>query len=187
MNSITRTHTRMAATAAMATGIAAGVFGIIRLSDTPSGESTTVGIEHVSLAGFTAMVVLLIPVAIYLGRLTGRMLPALIASAGSTALGLLTIVSNVRSEDPSFFPAVAAPSNAMIFIGLALLALALYRGGHLSTLLAVAMPITWILALPGSSVGGPVLAGAYWFAIGWMLQHGELPRPAGSRPEPATS
>ncbi len=187
MNSITHTHTRLAATAAMAAGVAAAVFGIIRLSDTPSGETTTVGIEHVSLAGFTVMVLLMIPVALHLGRLTGRMLPALIASAGSGALGLLTIVSNVRGEDPSFFGAVAAPSNLMIVVGLALLALALHRGGHLSTLLAVAMPITWILALPGSRVGGAVLAGAYWFVIGWMLRHGELPRPAGSRLEPATS
>jgi hypothetical protein len=184
MTNHTNISTRTAAVAAMAAGVVAGVFGILSITDSQSGESTTVGFEHVILGGLTLQLLLLIPAVLYLGRLAGRPRAAAFAVTGQAALTALTVVSNVRGEDPSFFAAVAAPSNLLIVGGLVVVAIGLRRAGALSTTMAIALPVSWILTLAGGGILAP-LAGAYWFALGWMLHHGELPRPAVARSEAA--
>jgi hypothetical protein len=173
-----------AAAAAMAAGALAGVFGILSISDSQSAENTTVGIEHVILGGLTLYIVALVPVALYLGRQAEMPKAAAALVTGQVGLAVLTIISNVRGEDPAFFDAVAAPTNLLILGGLIALAVGLKRRGVLSTALAVALPFSWILTLGGGGVFAPV-AGAYWLAVGWMIQHGELPRAGMSRGEHA--
>lgn len=185
MSNYTNISSRTAAKAAMAAGVVIAVGGIIGITHTESGESTTVGIEHLYLATFTGLLVLLVPVVLYLGRLAGRPTAAKAAITGQVVLAALTVISNVRGEDPSFFAAVAGPTNLLIFGGLVALAVALKRNGSLPTPMAVGLGLVWILTLPLSSVGGMVVAGGYWFAVGWMLEHGELPRPSMARTEPA--
>jgi hypothetical protein len=175
MNNITNISTRLAPFAALAAGGVACVFGILSIADPQSGESTTVGIEHLILGGLTLLLVLLIPVVLHLGRLAGRPRAAAAAVTGQAALAALTVVSNVRGEDPSFFAAVAGPSNLLILVGLILLAIGLKRNGALPMWLAIALPISWILTLGLGGVFAPI-AGAYWLAIGWMLRNGELPQ-----------
>jgi hypothetical protein len=175
MNDNTNISTRIAPTAALAAGVGACVFGIMSIADSQSGESTTVGIEHVILGGLTLLLVLLIPVVLHLGRLAGRPRAAAAAVTGQAALAALTVVSNVRGEDPSFFAAVAGPSNLLILGGFVLLAIGLKRNGVLPKSLAIALPVSWILTLAMGGVFAPI-AGAYWLAIGWMLRNGELPQ-----------
>jgi hypothetical protein len=184
MTNNTNISTRTAAAAAMAAGVVTSVFGILSITDPQSGESTTVGIEHVILGGLTAALLLLIPVVLHLGRLAGRPRAAAAAVSGQAALAVLTVISNVRGEDPSFFAAVAGPSNLLILGGLIVLAVALKRGGALPGLLAIGLPLSWVLTLAMGGVFAPI-AGAYWLAIGWMLRHGELPRPGIGATEPA--
>jgi hypothetical protein len=168
--------TRTAATAALAAGVAIFVFGSLSIADSQSAEDTTVGIEHVILGGLTVTLVLLIPVVLHLGRLAGKPRAAAVTVTGQALLAALTVVSNVRGEDPSFFAAVAAPSNLMIVGGLIALAVGLRRREVLSRSLAIALPLSWILTLAMGGVFSPI-AGAYWLAIGWMLRNGELPYP----------
>ena len=75
----------------------------------------------------------------------------------------------------------------MIFVGWIALGLALKRAAVVPAALAIGLPIMQILIFPGSAFGGPVIAGACFAAVSWMLYHGELPRRA-PRPtlEPAT-
>jgi hypothetical protein len=167
--------TRTAATAALAAGVAICVFGILSISDSQSAENTTVGIEHVILGGLTLTLVLLIPVVLHLGRLAGKPRAAAVTVTGQALLATLTVVSNVRGEDPAFFDAVAAPSNLLILGGLIALAIGLRRSGVLSRFLAIGLPASWILTLGLGGVFAPI-AGAYWLAIGWMLRNGELPQ-----------
>jgi hypothetical protein len=167
--------TRAAATAAMAAGVVCGVFGILSIADSQSAENTTVGIEHVILGGLTLYILLLVPVALHLGRLAQMPRATAVLVAGQLGLAVLTVISNVRGEDPAFFDAVAAPTNLMILGGLIALAVGLRRRGVLSKGLAIALPFSWIFSLAAGASLAPV-AGAYWLAIGWMLQHGELPR-----------
>ena len=177
MNNYTNISSRTAAKAAMAAGVVIAVGGIIQVTDTQSGEGTTVGIEHVGLGTLTAVLVLLIPAVLHLGRLAGRPTAAKVAVTGQVGLAVLTLISNVRGEDPSFFAAVAGPTNLLIFGGLVVLAVALKRNGSLPTPMAVGLGLVWILTLPLSSVGGMVVAGGYWFAVGWILEHGRAAAP----------
>jgi hypothetical protein len=167
--------TRTAATAALAAGVAICVFGILSISDSQSAENTTVGIEHVILGGLTLTLVLLIPVVLHLGRLAGKPRAAAVTVTGQVLLASLTVISNVRGEDPAFFDAVAAPSNLLILGGLIALAVGLRRRGVLSRSLAIGLPLSWILTLAMGATFSPI-AGAYWLAIGWMLRNGELPQ-----------
>jgi hypothetical protein len=168
------THT--AATAAITAGVAACVFGILSIADPQSAENTTVGIEHLILGGLTLLLVLLIPVVLHLGQLAGSPRAAAATVTGQALLAALTVVSNVRGEDPSFFPAVAGPSNLLILGGLIALAVALKRRGALPRSLAIGLPVSWILTLALGGVFAPI-AGSYWLAIGWMLRNGEVPQP----------
>ena len=52
---------------------------------------------------------------------------------------------------------------------------------------AIGLPVTWILCLPLSVVGGGIAAGAYWLTVGWMLRHERLERRAASAPVAATA
>lgn len=187
MTSTSRISVHTAATAAMGAGLAAGVIGVIQITDTQSSESTVVGVEHVSLAGLTATLLLLVPLVLYLGGVANRQRAATVAVTGQVALAALTVVSNVRGEDPSFFAAAAVPSNLLMFGGWIALGIALYRGGCVPKVLAAALPFSWILLFPGSVIGLAVIAGGYYFALGWLLKHGELPRRAANTVAPASS
>jgi hypothetical protein len=176
MTSPTHISPRIAAFAAIAAAVALAVGGVIQITDAQSGQTTVVGIEHVTLGALTATLLLLAPVTLFLGRAAGRIRPAAIAATGMVVLAALTLVSNVRGEDPSFFAAVAIPTNLMWFGGLISLAVALKRTGAVPAKLAVALPLTWVLALPFSAAGGGLVAGAYWLLVGWLIRHGELPQ-----------
>jgi hypothetical protein len=187
MNSLTHISPRFAAVTAIAASVAFSVLGIIHLTDDQSGETTTVGIEHVSLGGLTAGLVLLIPVVLLLGRLAGRPRLAAVPVAGMLGLAILTVISNVRGEDPSFFAAVAIPTNLLWFGGFVALAVALRRSGRVPQAMAIALPFTWVLTLPGSNVGLSIVGGAYWLIVGWLLLHDQLAVRAGRQPELATA
>lgn len=167
---------RLAAPAAMASAVALAVSGVIQITDEQSGQSTIRGIEHVSIGALTVACLLLVPVVLRLAQIAGRSRGAIAASAGMTVLGLLTIVSNVRGEDPSFFAAVAVPTNLLWLGGFVALGVALKRSGRVPAAIAIGLPVTWILTLPLSVAGGAIAAGAYWLVVGWMLRHERLER-----------
>lgn len=187
MSLTSRISTRIAAVSAGAAGVALAVTGMIRVTDTPSGETTVVGIEHAQLAALSFALVALVPLVLYIGRVAGRHRSAAVAVTGQVVLATLCVISNVRGEDPSFFPPVAATTNLMIFVGWTALAVALKRAAVVPAAVAIGLPIMQVLIFPGSAVGGPVIAGMCFAAVGWMLYHGELPRRSARRTlEPAT-
>jgi hypothetical protein len=185
MTSTSRITTRLASAGAIAASIALGVQGVIQITDEQSGQSTVVGVEHVTLAGLTATLLCLIPAVVLLGRIAGRPRAAAISCTGQVVLALLTVVSNVRGEDPSFFAAVAIPSNLLWFGAWVALAVALKRGRLVPAAVAVGLPLSWIFALPLSSLGGSLVAGAFWLTVGWMLGHDALQRRGAPHAEPA--
>jgi hypothetical protein len=88
MNTSSSVLNRLAAPAATAAGAVLGCMGIIELTHHQSSESTTVGIEHVSLGGFCVSLLLLVPVILFLGRLAGRPRFAAASATGQVALAL---------------------------------------------------------------------------------------------------
>ena len=179
MNHSTSLLHRIAAPAAMAASAALFVAGVINATHHQSSTTTTHGAaEHASLGGFGLSLILLVPAVLYLGRLAGRNRFAIASSIGMTVLGLLTVVSNVRGEDPSFFGAVAVPTNLAWLVGYVAIAISLKRRRVVPTAVAVGLPVSWFFTIPVGSVGGTIVAGAYWLVVGWLVAHGELTRRA---------
>jgi len=176
MSTSSNALTRIASLCAMDASAALAVYGILQITDEQSSETTVVGIEHVTLAGLTATLLLLIPMTILLARVAMCPRIAAIAATGMTALAALTLVSNINGEDPSFFAAVAIPSNLLWFGGWIALAVALKRSGRVPAALAIGLPITWVLSLPLSNFGASIIAAAYWLVVAWLVANDELDR-----------
>ena len=131
------------------------------------------------LGGLSTALLLTAPAILALARHANRPTGAQVAAVGMVGLAILATISNVRGEDPSFFPPVAMVTNLMWFGGSIALAVSPKRAGRISTRLAIALPLTWIAALPLSFVGGSALTGAYWLTVGYLMYHDALERRTG--------
>ncbi len=168
-------------TAAVASFAAAPVLlltAVLQLAHEQSSESTTVGVEHLTLACLTALLTLLAPVVLHLGRRAGAERRALVPAAGMLVLAALTVVSNVRGSDPSYFAPVAALTNLMWLGGSIALAVALVRRAALPRALAIGLPLLWIAAIPGSVIGLGALGAAYCVVLARTLAGAQRPAPA---------
>jgi hypothetical protein len=176
MTVLSTIHRRLAVAGAALASASLAVGGILQLTDEQSGQTTVVGVEHVTLGALTATLIALIPVVLAFAEIAGRAWPGRLATTGLLVLAALTTISNVRGEDPAFFPPVAVVSNLLILVGLIGLAVTLTRSGRFPKALAIALPVTWMFVLPLSAIGGGLAAGAYWLVVAWLLHQGELPR-----------
>jgi hypothetical protein len=154
--------TRFTATSAMIAGIALAVAGVIIVTDTQSSQSSVVGIEH-----------------------AGANKAAVVAPVGLVALALISLISNIRGEDLSIFPAVAGPANLMILGGFVAVGIGLRRRAQLSLALAIGLPVSWVLTIPASDIGGGVFAGAFWITVAYLIANQGLARTDSDLPEPA--
>ncbi|HEX2071415.1 MAG TPA: hypothetical protein VHF90_07190 [Thermoleophilaceae bacterium] len=138
-------------------------------------------LEHVMMGALSLVLLLMIPGYALLSRYATDAKPVLFVAAGNVALAATVTVSNVMGDDPSWF-AIAAPiTNALWFFGSIALAVLLRKAGHVPTWVYVGLPLAWIAALPLSPIGGPLLTGAYWIALGYMLLAGAFERGATTR------
>ena len=170
---------RLAASAAIAGGVAWAVSGPLQLAGLNEHETKvqTVG-EHVIISLFSIALVLTAIGVQALARHADNRTGANVASIGMVVLGTLALSSNINGEDLVFFPAVAVVTNLMWLGGSIHLARSLYRTGNVSKQLAIALPFAQVFALPLSVVGGGLVAGAYWVTVGYLMYAGALERRA---------
>ena len=133
-------------------------------------------LEHVMMAGFSLALLLMIPGYALLSRYATGSKPVLFVAAGNILLAATVTVSNINGDDPSWFVIVAPLTNALWFFGSIALAVLLRRAGRVPAWVYVGLPLAWIAALPLSPIGGPLLTGAYWLALGYMLLAGAFDR-----------
>ena len=112
---------------------------------------------------------------------------AVAAAAGMAVLGLTSIASIVNGHDLGLFNVVAPVTNGAWLVGSIVLAVSLKRAGKVPTAIAVGLPITWVATIPLATVGGGVISGAYYLALGYLLAHhaGEPTAPAAAQPATA--
>ena len=118
-------------------------------------------------------------------RVTGAATKAALAAAAGTAvLGLTSITSIVNGHDLGLFNVLAPLTNAAWLFGSIILAVSLKRAGKVPPAVAVGLPIAWVATIPLATVGGGVIAGAYYLAVGHLLvNHStELTAPAAAQP-----
>jgi hypothetical protein len=112
---------------------------------------------------------------------------ALAAAAGTAVLGLTSITSIVNGQDLSLFNVVAPLTNGAWLVGSIILAVALTRARKVPLAVAVGLPITWVAAIPLATVGGGVIAGAYYLAVGRLLVNHALERTSPAAAQPANA
>jgi hypothetical protein len=112
---------------------------------------------------------------------------AMAAAAGTAILGLTAITSIVNGHDLGLFNVLAPLTNGAWLVGSIILAVSLKRAGTVPTAIAVGLPITWAATIPLATVGGGVISGAYYLALGYLLVHdlGEQSAPAAVQPASA--
>jgi len=140
--------------------------------------------EHVMMAGFSLALLMMIPAYALLSRYATGSTPVKFVAVGNVALAATITVSNINGDDPSWFVIAAPISNLLWFGGSIALAVLMRRAGRVPAWVYVGLPLAWIAALPLSPIGGPVLAGAYWIAVGSLVlldsleQRGPVPASA---------
>jgi hypothetical protein len=186
MSRITSTPTRLSALAAMAGGLAWIVVGV--LQTTGGDEFTTSKVEtvaeHAMMGFFAAALVLTAPAVLALAGHARTMRPAYVAASGQVLLAIAATTSNIVGDDPMFFLVVAPLANAMWLFGAIALSVSLKRAGEVPTAVAYGLPLVQVFALPLSVIGGPVVSGGYWLAVGSLLAVGIVRR---REPQPATA
>jgi hypothetical protein len=77
---------------------------------------------------------------------------------------------------------VAPVANALWAGGWIALAVLLLRRRLVHRAVAIGLPLTWVATIPPATLGGCLLSGAYWMALGVALATGALWR---GRPDDA--
>ena len=79
---------------------------------------------------------------------------------------------------------VAPITNALWLFGSIALAISLKRAGHVPRWVYLGLPIVWVGSIPLGTLGGGLIAGAYWLAVGYLLADGSLEIREPSQPPP---
>jgi hypothetical protein len=171
IKSISTSIADRAAMAAAAFFTAGGIVEIIH-SQRNTGSRVAGVSGHLSLGFFAAALFALAPVLIALAARTnsGRALKAGLAAATAVVvLALASTASLIHGHDYGFFNAVAAVTNGAWLVGSIVVAVALMRSARLARPLAIGLPLAWIAIIPLATLGGGVLAGAYFVALACVL------------------
>ena len=171
MHNLTPLSARLSTLAAMAGGGAWVATGAIHLSgrdELRTGDIET-ALEHLLLGLMAAALVLTAPAIVALARHARTRRPAYVAAAGQVLLASAVTTTNIVGHDPVFFLVAAPLANAIWLFGAIALAVSLHRAGEVARVVAFGLPAVQIFALPLSIVGGPLVSGAYWLAVGYLL------------------
>jgi hypothetical protein len=188
MKKLTDPSPRLAAFAAGVVAIASVIGAIVRLTHEESSESTVIGFaEHLNISMFSVMLIGLVPLGFLVSRrVAGSVKPGFVIAVSAAALAALATISNFRGEDPSFFAAIAAPTNLAIFGSFIAIAVMGQRRGFEPKWILIGLPLVQLAAIPLNQFGGGILVAAFWLAIAAWANRDEGGRePALGTPAPA--
>ena len=190
MQKLSRISDKFAGRAAMLAGAAAVAGGVTEIvhSQRHSGNNVVGVAGYLTLSFFAVFLIAVAPSFIALARRARSelaMKAAVAAGAGTLVLGLTSITSIVNGHDLGLFNVIAPLTNAAWLIGSIIIAVSLKRAGKVSTAVAIGLPIAWVATIPLATVGGGVIAGAYYLAIGFLLVNDAIERRPRVAPQPA--
>jgi hypothetical protein len=174
MQKLSSISDKFAGRAAILAGAAFAAGGVTEIlhSQRHSGNRVVGVAGYLVLSFFVVALVSVAPSFLALARRarSGAATKAALAAAGGTAvLGLTSIVSIVNGHDLGLFNVVAPLTNGAWLLGSIVLAVSLKRAGKVPAAIAVGLPIAWVATIPLATVGGGVLAGAYYLTLGYLL------------------
>jgi len=171
LNSISNT---LAGRAAMVGGAALAAGGVTQVvhSQRHSGNNVVGLAGYLSLSFFVVALIAIAPSFIVMARYARSGVAqkgALAAAAGTAVLGVTSITSLVYGHDLGLFNVVAPLTNAAWLFGSIALAVSLSRAEKVAKWVAIGLPVAWVATIPLATVGGGVIAGAYFLAVGYLL------------------
>ncbi len=134
--------------------------------------------EYLVTGSLPISLALTIPAYAALGRLARAPRAAAAAIAPQIVLALMCVVSVLNGEDASFFNAVAPVCLLTWLVASAILGRRLHALRAVPKPVAIALPLLLIATFPLSPLGGPLLTGAFWVAIGAHALREQTPQPA---------
>jgi hypothetical protein len=190
MQKLSSISDKLAGRAAMLAGAAATAGGVTEIvhSQRHAGNNVVGVAGYLTLSFFTVFLISIAPSFIALARRGRSALAAraAVAAAGGTlVLGLTSITSLINGHDLGLFNVIAPLTNAAWLFGAITIAVSLKRAGRVSTAVAVGLPIAWVATIPLATLGGGVIAGAYYLAIGYLLVNDAIERRPRVAPQPA--
>jgi hypothetical protein len=174
MRSLRSTTDKLAGRAAILAGTAFAAGGVTEIvhSQRHSGNRVVGVAGYLVLSFFVVALVSVAPSFMALARRARSGAPAtaaLAAAAGTVVLGLTSITSIVTGHDLGLFNVLAPLTNGAWLVGSVILAVSLQRVGKVPAAIAVGLPIAWVATIPLATLGGGVIAGAYYLAVGYLL------------------
>jgi hypothetical protein len=190
MQKLSSISNHVAGKAAMLAGgalVAGGLTEIVH-SQRHAGNNVVGAAGYLALSFFVVALICMAPSFVALARSARpgvAQKAAIAAAAGTFVLGVTSITSLVNGSDLALFNVVAPLTNAAWLFGSVVLAVALKRAGRVSTFVAVGLPLAWVATIPFATVGGGVVAGGYYLAVGYLLANDAIERRARVVTQPA--
>jgi hypothetical protein len=183
---------KLAGRLAILAGAALAAGGITEIvhSQRHAGNRVVGTAGYLVLSFFTVALISVGPSLIALAHRTpssAAMKAALAAAAGTTVLGVTSITSIVNGHDLGLFNVVAPLTNAAWLLGSIVIAVSLKRAGTVRTAVAVGLPLAWVATIPLATLGGGLLSGAYFLAIGYLLANHAVERVTPVAVQPANA
>jgi hypothetical protein len=189
LSSITDTLASRAAILAGAAFAAGGVTEIVH-SQRHAGNRVVGVAGYLVLSFFIVALVSAAPSFLALSRRARSSLAtkaAVAAAAGTAVLGLTSITSIVSGQDLGLFNVVAPLTNGAWLFGSIILAVLLGRARTVPTIVAIGLPIAWVTTIPLATIGGGVISGAYYLALGYLLANRACGQTALEAAQPASA
>ena len=146
-------------------------------------HAVTTTTEHAILVLLATSLVLIAPAVLALGRRIARRTPSRVVAGCMFVIATAATISNIRGGDAAWFDPVAAAANLAWLACTVWLAVELFRANAVARWVSIGLPLVYIATIPASQVGGGLIAGAFWIALGTLLATGTLAR----RPALATA
>jgi hypothetical protein len=192
MQKLSSISDRLAGRAAILGGAALTAGGITELihSQRHAGDRVVGVAGYLTLSFFVVALISIAPSFMALARKTrtgAAAKAALAAAAGTAVLGATSITSIVNGQDLGLFNVLAPLTNGAWLVGSIVIAVSLNRAGKVRTAVAVGLPLAWAATIPLATIGGGVLSGAYYLAIGYLLTTGAIDRTPSTAPQPVAA
>jgi hypothetical protein len=189
MSNLRNISNSLAGKLAMAGGALFAADGVLQIVHPQDTGSQVVGLAgHLNIAFFLTALILVSPMFVVLARYarSGRAQKAAHAAAlGTFVLGVTCISSLVMGHDGVWFNVIAPLTNAAWLFGSIVLAVSLKRAGRVPTIVAVALPVAWVATIPLAAVGGGLITGAYFLAVGHLVASDGIERRRAPLAQPA--
>jgi hypothetical protein len=159
---------RVVALAALAGGLVYAFCGAIEATQDFKGTHNTIDStgEYLVTGGFALSLLLTVAAYRALARSAGKPRTGVVAMVPQLVLAGLTTISVIHGEDLSVFNVIAPICLLTWLVASIVIGVALKKTRAVPKVVAIGLPAIMLFTIPLSTIGGPLVTGAFWMAVG---------------------